>query len=147
LQVQFIADLGADRQDTGRSEDPKGRLRFVGHQLGAPGRAEHELGPDLPDPLDRGEEGSHLVLDQRPDRAAHRRERVLDIHVTVGLDRDVVDEPEVDDVDAELRVEDLFEGFLATACSSIATSFSSMSTIPARAGISLGTQVSLPDPE
>src|SRR6478672_7845147 len=90
-------------------EDAQCRLGFVRHHLGAPRRTEHEFGTDLAEPLDRREERADLVLDQRPDRAAHRGEAVADVDVAVVLNVDLVDETEVDDVEPELRVIDLRE--------------------------------------
>src|SRR3954452_2088620 len=92
-----------------RSEDPERCLRLVGHHLGAPRRPEHELGPDIAEVFYRRQEGAHLVLDQRSDRASHGRQAVADVHVAVVLHVDLVDESEIDDVDAELRVVDLHE--------------------------------------
>src|SRR3954447_3792203 len=90
-------------------EDAQRRLGFVRHHLGAPRRTEHELRPYLAETVDRREERADLVLDQRADRTAHRRQAVSDVDVAVVLHIDLVHEAEIDDVDAELRVVDLHQ--------------------------------------
>ena len=49
----------------------------------------------------------HLLLDERPDRTTHRRERVRDIDAPIGRGLHLVDEAEIDDVDAQLGVVDV----------------------------------------
>ena len=55
-----------------------------------------------------GRELLDLLVDHRADRAAHRRERVGDVHLR-ALDLDVVHEAELDDVHPELGILDLAE--------------------------------------
>src|SRR5207249_4284715 len=67
------------------------------------GRAQDHLGVDLLDARDVREEPHDLLFDQRSDRTAHGRQGVGDVH-GLALDVDAIDEPEIDDVDAELGV-------------------------------------------
>src|SRR4029453_959743 len=91
-------------------EVPEGGLGLLGHHLRRPRRAEDHLR------LHRGhaghvlQEGLHLVLDQRSDRAAHRGQGVLDGDRAPLADLDVVHQAEVDDVHAQLGVHDVLEG-------------------------------------
>src|SRR5438093_5446013 len=106
-QSLVVPVLQVQRQPAVRSEDAERGLRFVRHQLRRPRRPEDELGPDLTDPLDRGQERTDLVLDQRSDRTPHRGEAVTDIDVPALVHVNAVNEAEVDDVDTELGVVDL----------------------------------------
>src|SRR5436189_735644 len=81
LQVQRQHPAGAVT-----SEDAESSLGLVRHQLGRPRRSEDQVRTDLADALDRSQEGTDLILDQRADRAAHRREAVGDVDVPGGLD-------------------------------------------------------------
>src|SRR5918999_5270274 len=80
-------------------------LGVFGHLLRAPRWIPGQLGFDLLDALDVLRGFDDLLLDERADRAAHRGEGVLDVDVR-PVDGDVVEEPELDDVHAELGVFD-----------------------------------------
>src|SRR6476661_4881237 len=80
----------------------------LGDLVGAPRRHPHPV-----DPVGRDEtlEGlSRLVLDDVGERACGRRQRHVDDGVRLRVDGDAVDEAEIDDVDAELGVDDVTHG-------------------------------------
>src|SRR6185295_1733153 len=81
------------------------------HHRGIPGRVPDQLhvgGGDAGDAL-------HLALYLAGERTCHRaaggREGHLDLDGAVALDVDVVDEPQLVDVDRDLRIEDGLESF------------------------------------
>ena len=64
---------------------------------------------DLRDAREARDLGLHVGRDLAPERAGRGRERHLHADVTVRRDVDVLDHPEVDDADVELRIEDARE--------------------------------------
>src|SRR5262249_46380068 len=73
-----------------------------------PGRVEGELELDLLDALDLADGAVDVLGDERPRRAAHRREAVRDLGGRL-LHLDFVEEAEVDDIHAELGILDRAE--------------------------------------
>src|SRR5215207_4960466 len=87
---------------------PERELRVLGHHLRGPGWVEDHLRVDLVDPLELADELAHLLGDLRPDRAGGRGQGEGDESLAV-LNLDVVDEPERDEVESELGIDDLLE--------------------------------------
>src|SRR2546426_3286253 len=86
-----------------RLDHPESSARFFGHALWGPDRLVHDVHACVGDARQR----EQMVADVRHHvgchRATERRQRHLQVD-PFGLDRDVVDEAEVDDVDRDLRV-------------------------------------------
>src|SRR5207247_3211996 len=80
-------------------------LGVVGHQLGRPGRVPGELDLDVLDAWNRGGRVVDALLDHRPRRTTHRRQAVHDLDLR-AVDLDVVEQPQFDDVHAELGILD-----------------------------------------
>src|SRR5579864_1416214 len=75
----------------------------VAEALGRPRWAPDHLDLAVLDAVDTEELGFHLADQLRAQRASHRRQRHLDVH-GIFDDRDVVDQPQIPDVDRDLRV-------------------------------------------
>src|SRR4051794_21419290 len=93
-------------QEPTRSLETEHELRVVRHHLGRPRRRPRQGGLDLVDALERRHDLVHLLLDHRAGRAAHRGQRVRDRDLAAILDPHVVDQSQVDDVHAQLRILD-----------------------------------------
>src|SRR4051794_25926548 len=84
-------------------------LRVLGHLVRGPRRRERHVGADLLDAVELAHELLDLLRDLGADRAAGRGER--ERHVDGGaVDLDVVDQAELDEVQAELGIDDLGQG-------------------------------------
>src|SRR5262249_19777150 len=92
-----------------RGASPQLTARFVGHHRLGPRRIEHDVDVDALDPgeprPDRRLDEILQVVAKRTRRARHRH-RDADRAVT---DVDAVDEPEIDDVDPELGIDDVLQ--------------------------------------
>jgi diguanylate cyclase (GGDEF)-like protein/PAS domain S-box-containing protein len=98
-----LAHPGARASDVHR---PQLLADVVGDHVGRPRRGEGELHLDAVDAGHRAEDDRALLVDDLGQRAAHRGQRHQHVRVAaLGLG-DLVDEPEVDDVVADLRVDD-----------------------------------------
>src|SRR4051812_44436713 len=87
----------------------------VGDLVGAPRRHPDPVDPDVVDQAGAGTAGERLaglVLDDVGQRAGRRGERHVQHRDIALVDVDAVDEPQVDDVDAELGVDDVAHGLL-----------------------------------
>src|SRR6266498_623044 len=89
-----------------RLSDTQDELGVVGHLLGAPRRIPGQLDIDVLDALELARDAVDVLLDHRPDRAAHRGQRVRDLDAR-PLHLDVVEEAEIYDVHPELGILDL----------------------------------------
>ena len=85
-------------------------LRVLGHLVRGPRRREDHRRDDLVDTVDLAHELLHLLGDLRADRAGGRGERERDVDLA-AVDRDVVDQAELDEVEPELRIDDVGERF------------------------------------
>ena len=83
-------------------------LRVLGHLVRGPRRREDHVRHDLLDALDLAHELLHLLGDLGPDRARGGRQRERDGH-RAAVDLDAVDEPELDEVEPQLRVDHVAE--------------------------------------
>ena len=98
----------ANRRGTGSRLVPERELRVLGHLLRRPRRREHHRGDDLRHPGEIADELLHLLGDLRADRAGGRGQRERDVHGP-AVDLDAVDQPELDEVEAQLGVDDVGE--------------------------------------
>src|SRR5262245_1148570 len=79
-------------------------LRLLAHHVGGPRRREDHLGIHPRDAVELADELLDLLADLRTDRTARRREGEGDIHLTL-LDRDLVDQAQLDEVEPELGID------------------------------------------
>ena len=92
--------------------EAEGELRVLAHLVRRPRRREdHRARSTCSTPSSSPTNSSHLLGDLRTDRARRRGQRERDVDVA-AVDLDPVDEPELDEVQAELRVDDVREGVL-----------------------------------
>lgn len=90
-------------------------LGVFAHALGRPRRREHELREDLAHTVEFDHELLDLVGDLRADRAAGGRKRIRDVYVVAALplrgrlELDLVDQAELDEVQAQLGVDHVLE--------------------------------------
>src|SRR5215212_3292079 len=85
---------------------PEGELRVLRHLVRGPGRREGHRRDDLLDAVELGDELDDLLGDLRPDRARGRGEGEGHVDTAAG-DLDAVDEAELDEVEPQLRVDDV----------------------------------------
>src|SRR3954452_21024666 len=90
---------------------PQRELRVLGHLVRGPRRLEDHRGSHLLDALELADELLDLLADLRADRARRRRQREGDVDVA-AVDVDPVDEPQLDEVETELGVDDVRQGVL-----------------------------------
>src|SRR5437667_2554604 len=111
---RWLATGGTARPLSGRHDErqlaeAKNELRVVGHLLWRPRRVPRQLDLDVLDLGHRARDLIDVLLNHRPDRAAHRGQRMD--HLDLGaLDLDVVEQAELDDVHPELGVLDGAQG-------------------------------------
>src|SRR4029453_1808920 len=97
--------VGNDRSTRSSLAKTEDELRVVGHQLRRPRRIPRELDFDVLDSRNGRRRIVDALLDHRPGRTAHRGQAVYDLDLR-AVDLDVVEQPQLDDVHAELRVLD-----------------------------------------
>src|SRR6478609_3779918 len=97
------------------AEGPQLLATVVGDLVGTPRRHPDPVDPDVVDESGAGAAGERLaglVLDDVDQRAGRRRQRHVQDRDVGVVDVDAVDEPEVDDVHAQLGVDDVAHGLL-----------------------------------
>ena len=107
-QSKGAAEAGAKSAAASTGSVAERELRVLGHLVRGPRRREDHVGHDLLDALDLADELLHLLGDLRPDRARGGRQREGDGH-RAAVDLDAVDEPELDEVEPQLGVDDVAE--------------------------------------
>ena len=80
----------------------------AGHHVRRPGLTPVESHRDVVYPLDGADRALHLLDEEIPERAAHRSQPHVHEDGAV-VDLDLTHHPELDDVDCELRVDDVPE--------------------------------------
>src|SRR3954466_14113600 len=99
LQSKSLLAMGLEAQ---------GELRVLAHPVRRPRRREHHRGVDGLDAVELADELLDLLGDLRPDRAARRGQAEGDVHLA-PVDLDAVDEPELDEIQPQLGVDDVGE--------------------------------------
>src|ERR1700756_143862 len=100
--------IGAMRPAAASLLEAEGELGVLGHHFRGPGGLEDHLRVDRGDTGEVADELLHLLGDLGADRAGGSGQGEGDVDVLL-LDRDVVDEAEGDEVEAELGIDDLLE--------------------------------------
>src|SRR5947199_14430 len=89
-----------------RSHQPEFEPGFLAHAVAVPGRGPDQLDPRLCHAGDTADRGLDLARHALRDRAGRGRQRHLDIDDAALLDVQLVAQPEIDEVDRDLRVAD-----------------------------------------